>query len=260
MPEAEADLALLRAAALEAGEIALGHFRADPQVWHKDAGAGPVTEADLAVDAHLKARLTAARPGTAWLSEETEDGAARLQARDLFIVDPIDGTRAFIDGARDWAVSIALVRDGAPLAAVVHLPARNQTYSAARGRGAALNGNAIGVSAAAALRGAEILSNKASMAPSHWPRGVPEIKRVFRSSLAWRLCLVAEGRFDGMVTLRPAWHWDIAAGALIVAEAGGRVSDAAGRPLRFNTAEPLSSGTLAGGAAVHAGLLEALAP
>ena len=253
-----ADLDLLTGAAEEAGRIALSHFREDPRTWDKPGDAGPVTEADLAVDAYLKQALLGARPGTGWLSEETADDGSRLTAPASFIVDPIDGTRAFVEGARDWAISIALVEAGRPTAAVVHLPARELTYTAALGQGAHLGGTPLRCTARGALPGAAILSNKPSMDPIRWPGGVPDVKRHFRSSLAFRLCLVAEGRFDGMVTLRPTWHWDIAAGALICTEAGALATDPAGEALRFDTEDPRASGTVAAGPAVHAGLMARL--
>ena len=118
----EADLDLLIAAAQEAGQLALGYWRNRPREWDKGDGAGPVTEADLAVDARLRARLTAARPDHGWLSEESPDDGSRLGRRRLFVVDPIDGTRAFIAGETGWALALAVVEDGRVTAGVVHLP------------------------------------------------------------------------------------------------------------------------------------------
>ncbi len=253
----EADLALLTRAAEHAGDIALRHFQNAPKVWDKDAGAGPVTEADLEVDAYLRETLTQARPGTAWLSEETPDTPDRLGASNVFIVDPIDGTRAFIDGARAWGLSLALVRDGQPVAAVVHMPALERSYTAATGTGAHENGAPLTVSPRTQLSGATVLATKPNMDASRWPNGIPPIDRHFRSSLAYRMCLVAAGRFDAMLTLRPAWHWDIAAGALIITEATGTTTDPRGQALTFNTPDPRAPGVIAGGSAVHAGLVAA---
>ena len=250
----EADLALLTEAAEAAGRIALSHFRTDYRRWDKPDGAGPVTEADLAVDEALKASL-AARPDTGWLSEETPDDGSRLTQDDCWIVDPIDGTRAFVEGAKDWAISAALVSGGRPVAAVVHMPARGLTYAARHGGGATLNGAPIRCAQTPEVYGATVLANKAALDPGHWPHGVPPVERHFRSSLAYRLCLVAEGRFDGMITLRPAWHWDIAAGALICTEAGAEVSDGSGADLRFDTQSARSPGTVAAAPGVHAGLM-----
>ena len=251
------DLTLLEQAAQEAGEIAMRHFRADPQVWEKDGDAGPVTEADLAVDRYLRDKLLTARPGHGWLSEETEDDADRLGADHVFIVDPIDGTRAFIDHSEDWALSLAVAERGAISAAVVHLPARGQTFSAARGGGATRNGAPITVTGTTDAAAADVLTTKPNLAPGFWRGPVPGFKRSFRTSLAYRLCLVAEGRFDAMLTLRPTWEWDVAAGSLIVAEAGGRATDGNGEAPRFNTPGRRIAGMVAGGA-LHGGLIGAL--
>ncbi|MFT5346868.1 MAG: myo-inositol-1(or 4)-monophosphatase, partial [Dinoroseobacter sp.] len=206
------DLSLLIEAARAGGEIAMRFWRKDPQVWDKDDGAGPVTEADFAVDNMLRETLCAARPDYGWLSEETEDSAARLSNSSVFVIDPIDGTRAFVAGETPFALSLAVVTDGVPTAAAVFLPAKDKLYAAALGGGATLNGAPISV----ALPGAEtrLLATKPNFDPKHWPGGLPVATRHFRPSLAYRLALVAEGAFDGMLTLRDAWEWDIAAGAL----------------------------------------------
>lgn len=255
MPDARADRDLLAEAAHAAGAIALGHFRGALAVEEKPDGQGPVTIADRAVDAFLRARLGRARPGYGWLSEESEDSPARLAAGRTFIVDPIDGTRAFIAGEAGWSVALAVVEHGQPVAAVVHLPARGQTFAAALGAGATLDGAAIRGSGRIALPGAQALVSRPQLDPQHWPGGVPPITRAFRPSMAWRLCLVAEGRFDAMLTLRDTWEWDVAAGALIAAEAGLAVSDREGGRLGFNRPDPRLPGVIAAPAALHRALL-----
>ncbi|MEL7027309.1 MAG: inositol monophosphatase family protein, partial [Pseudomonadota bacterium] len=131
----ESDLELLLRAAKEAGEIAQGFWRKDPKTWDKGVD-DPVTEADLAVDTHLRDTLTAARPGYGWLSEETPDRTDRLSKEKVFVVDPIDGTRAFIDGQETWAHSIAIVTAGAATQGVVYLPVRKKLFAASKGQGA----------------------------------------------------------------------------------------------------------------------------
>lgn len=234
------------------------HFRTDPAQWDKGGGAGPVSEADLEVDRLLRARLLAARPDYGWLSEETEDDPARLSAKRVFVIDPIDGTRAFLAGEDSFAHSLAVVENGTPIAAVIHLPARQTTYTATRGGGAARNGRPIAASQARGEHGARVLAARPQLDPSRWPGGVPPVERHFRNSLAWRMALVAEGRFDAMITLRDCWEWDIAAGALICAEAGAKVVDRHGRPLRFNTPAARTPGALAGSPAVIDDLLRRL--
>lgn len=256
----ETDLSLLTRAAELAGGIALRHWTKQPKVWEKPGGQGPVTEADLEVDAALRAMLMAERPDYGWLSEETEDNPTRLSRSRVFIIDPIDGTRAFIDGNRGFAHALSVVENGVPLAGVVFLPAQDKMYVAAAGQGARLNGRALGVTGRARADGAQMLMAKPHLDPRHWQGDLPPLTRHFRPSLAYRLALVGEGRFDGMLTLRDSWDWDVAAGSLLIAEAGGRVTDRLGRPLRFNTARAKNAGVLAAPPALHADLIDRLSP
>jgi myo-inositol-1(or 4)-monophosphatase len=256
----ERDLALLTEAAREAGRIALRYWRQSPKVWDKGGDQGPVTEADLAVNDMLKARLLAARPDYGWLSEETPDSHDRLAVDTVFIIDPIDGTRAFIAGEESFAHSLAVAHGGRVTAGVVYLPALDRIYTASEQSAALRDGQPIAASQRDGLDGASILTTKANLAPDQWPGGVPEVERHFRASLAYRLCLAAEGRFDGTLTLRPAWEWDIAAGSLIAERAGAVVSDRHGGALRFNTATARADGVLALPAPLHAEALRKLRP
>ena len=253
------DLSLLIDAAREAGKLATGYFHGDAQRWDKPGGQGPVTEADLAVDRMLRDGLTSARPGDGWLSEETEDTAARLDADQVFIVDPIDGTRSFIEGSRTWSHSLAIARNGIVEAAVVYLPMLDKLYAAARGQGATLNNTALSVSAQSDVTDATVLATKANFEPWFWTDAkAPPVNRQFRSSLAYRLALVGEGRYDAMLTLRPTWEWDVAAGSLIVEEAGGKVSDKSRLAARFNNPTPQLSGMVAGAPQLHDALVRRL--
>lgn len=230
------------------------------QRWDKPDDAGPVTEADLAVNAVLHDRLLKARPDYGWLSEESDDSAERLGRRDVFIIDPIDGTRSFIEGADTWAHSLAVARGGQITAAVVFLPMLDRLYAAALGKGATLNDLPINASRLSDLTGATVLATKPVMETANWKPGAPVFKRAHRPSLAYRLGLVGQGRFDGMVTLRKSWEWDIAAGALIVTEAGGYCTDKTGADLRFNNPDPRLNGVVAAGVGLHPELLGSLAP
>lgn len=252
------DLDLLKTAALEAGEIARKYWRDDPQVWDK-GGDDPVSEADFAVDTHLRTSLLNARPDYGWVSEETEDDPARFQATRTFVVDPIDGTRAFVAGEKTWAHSLAVVENGVPIAAAVYLPVRDKLYLSCRGGGATLNDVAIKSTRYALSRDTTLLTPRVTLNPHFWKSKPPDFKRHFRPSLAYRLSLVAEGRFDGMLTLRPSWEWDIAAGALLVTEAGGLVTDRRGETLAFNTLSRQTSGVVAAGIGIHPALIDRLA-
>lgn len=254
------DLPLLIDAARMAGRVATSFTGTTADRWDKPDGAGPVTAADLAVNDLLLSTLRGARPDYGWLSEETEDNLERLDRDRVFIVDPIDGTRSFLEGSNTWAHSIAVAEHGQITAAVVYLPMRNKLYAAASGAGATLNGAPIQSSRTASLDRATVLAARPALLANHWKsRSVPTFKRSYRPSLAYRLALVAEGRFEAMITLRHSWEWDIAAGALIAAEAGGCAHDRKGRPLRFNNADPRLNGVVAGGGPVCAALIDALA-
>jgi len=252
------DLTLLIDAARNAGDIAQRFFNAAPEVWEKPGGQGPVTEADLAVNEQLQADLQAARRDYGWLSEETEDGAGRLKTERQFVIDPIDGTRSFIEGAKDWAHSLAVTENGQPIAAVVYLPVRGLLYAAEHGAGATCNGTPIRATAGKPMTDATVLSARPNMDARYWKDGPPPFKRTFRSSLAYRLALVAQGQFDAMLTLRPTWEWDVAAGSLIVTEAGGTVTDQTGQSAKFNNPHPQINGMVAAGG-IHPELITALA-
>ena len=169
--------------------------------------------------------------------------------------------RAFIDRIGDFPAFDPETRCAARIiAAVVYLPIRGKLYAAALGAGATLNDVAIRTSAARHLHEAEVLATKHTLGPAHWPQGVPPVTRAYRPSLAYRMALVGEGRFDAMITFRQTWEWDIAAGALIIAEAGGLATDAMGQPLRFNAATPKVAGVLAAAPDLHAALMGARGP
>lgn len=174
-------------------------------------------------------------------------------------MDPIDGTRSFVAGEKTWAHSLAVAEKGRVIAACVYLPVREKLYVAALGEGAEMNGSRLHASASDTLEKATVLSPKVSFKEEFWKNGPPPVTRHFRPSLAYRMALVGEGRFDAMLTLRPAWEWDIAAGALIAEEAGARVTDRHGAPLSFNSAARQTAGVIAGAPSIHVQLSEQLA-
>lgn len=238
------------------------YWKRDPKSWDKGGTLGPVTEADLAVNDRLRGVLTGARPDYGWLSEETPDDPARLAAQRCFIVDPIDGTRAFIDGQDGFAHALAITDGPSVTAAVVYLPARDLMYTATAGSPALLNGAAIApTEPAAGLDGASVLTSGAALKPDLWRDGnVPPLRRAFRPSLAWRFCLVAEGRFDAALSIRPTWEWDIAAASLIAERAGCVVTDAQGGVLEFNSPAAQTPGAVVAAPKLHQELIAALSP
>ena len=250
----EADRALIGQAAREAGALALRFRDRRLRVWEKAPG-DPVSEADLAVDNLLRETLLKARPGYGWLSEETADDRSRLSAARTFVVDPIDGTRAFVKGRAEFAVSIAVVEDGAPVAAAIYDPSADRLYDAARGAGAHNNGEPIAISPWPEITGAKILGDPGRLTALRQLGA--EASTV--NSAALRLALAATGAFDAVVAVRGKWDWDIAAGHLLVEEAGGRISALDGRGLRYSESQTRKPPPLAAGPRLHALLLDRLA-
>jgi myo-inositol-1(or 4)-monophosphatase len=253
-PDLKDDLALIREAAHEAGRIAMRFFRKTPEVWMK-GGTSPVCEADLAIDKFLADTLLAARPHYGWLSEETADAPERLAARRTFVVDPIDGTRGFLEGRETWCVSIAVVEAGVPLAGVLDCPAAAEVYAAVAGAGALKNGQVMGVrpsGARPAVGGPKPMVKAAQEVLGGTIQPVGYIP-----SLAYRVAMVASGRIDATFVKPDSHDWDLAAADLMLREAGGRIVNRAGKmPVYATTAEPSHGAMVAGSGP----LLDALAP
>ncbi|SED52863.1 myo-inositol-1(or 4)-monophosphatase [Rhizobiales bacterium GAS191] len=242
---------LIGAAAREAGALAMRWFRPGQQTaarsWTKGKSS-PVTEADIEVDAFLRARLAAAGPECGWLSEETVDSPERLSCGRVFVVDPIDGTRAFIGGDARWCVSIALVEDGVPVAAVVHAPALDLTHEATAHGRALLNGSPISASPAASLAGASIAGPR-FMLDRLVAAGAGILPTAKIPSLAHRLCKVADASLDIALASQDAHDWDIAAAHLILERAGGKLADFEGVAPRYNRETTIHGNLLAAPAA-----------
>ena len=243
----QTDLDLIRDAARAAGRTALAYFGRAPDVWHK-AGGSPVSDADLAVDAELKAILMAARPHYGWLSEESDPCGANADT--MFVIDPIDGTRGFLAGDERWAISIAIVTSGRPICATLFLPARNAMYWAQTGAGAWRDGTALTASRRTELAGARLAG------PSGWMKadalaGLGIERHAYVPSLAYRLALVSENGVDGAFAKPGSHDWDLAAADLLVHEAGGRLTGLDGRQLRYGSRRKRQDLLVAAGGAVH---------
>lgn len=255
-PTASADLNLIREAASEAARIAMTFFCKAPEVWMKE-GSSPVSEADYAVDRFLREELTRARPGYGWLSEETADSPERLGAKRTFVVDPIDGTRAFLDRRKTWCVSIAVVEDGVPIAGVLDCPALEEIYWAAQTGPAYQNGSTISVRES--LERPEVGGPKSifNMLPDGLRDRVATTSYI--PSLAYRIALLARGSLDAALVKPNSHDWDLAAADLILRQAGGRVVDEFGRNLAYAGAEVKHDMLVAGSDPLLSEILEALA-
>lgn len=255
----DADLELILDAARIAGECARAMRRTGLSTQSKADGT-PVSDADTAVDLLLKTRLGDARPDYGWLSEETADDPARLARARLFVVDPIDGTRAFVRDKPWWAVSIGVVENGRPIAGVVHAPDRDETYHAVAGGGAWLNGQQIRHSGVETLENCAMLGSRDLFAHSGWAQPWPPMRVESPNSIAYRLCLVAAGAFDAALALSAKAEWDLAAADLIGAEAGCLVTDHKGLKFAYNRPSPLAPSLVCAGPVLHELILRRVAP
>ena len=250
------DIALLKSAVLEGGDIARGFFKGHTETWEKNPG-DPVTEADLAVDALLKERLCTARPDHGWLSEETVDDSDRMTRKRCWIVDPIDGTRAFVQRKPEYTVCAALVEDGRPILGAVLNPETHDFWFAEVNKGATLNDQALSLHPVPALMDARLLSSSGMLQRDGAP-SIPKAQFHFHNSIAFRMVLVAQGRYDATISVQPKCDWDIAAAELIVAEAGYEVSTPDGQGFLYNQADVRHTGIIVAGNSLHVELLDRL--
>ena len=248
----DAELSAAEKAAQEAGDLVMGLFKGKYDV-HEKSKNNPVTTADLEANRIIREKIDSVFPGDGWLSEEDLDSSRRLKCSRVWVVDPIDGTREFIEGIPQFAISIAFVLDGVPKVSVVFNPAEKQFYKAAVGRGAFLNDRAIRVTPRDAIDGALLLVSR-SEPQKKFQAFVDrcEIKPV--GSIAYRLARVAGGDGDATITFRTIHEWDICAGVLMVLEAGGKVVDGSGAVMTFNRQLPKHRGVIAANGNLSTGL------
>lgn len=255
MPVPDGDFALLKETVRDAGALAMRYFGTDLKKWSKDADDTPVTEADIAVNDLLRARLMDARPDYGWLSEETDDDPARLSRPLTWVIDPIDGTRAFARNEPHFVVSAALVAGGRPVLAALFNPATGEFFEAAAGEGAHLNGAPIRVSDCTTIDGCRIAAFAPMFKHPGWERaGIapwPAMEILERNSVAYRIALVACGAADAALALNGKSDWDLAAADLIVHEAEGRMTTHDGKPFIYNRENTRHRSLLAAGPSLY---------
>ena len=243
---------LLIDAALHAGRIAMKYFNSsDNSIWYKN-GNSPVSQADKEVDDYLRNHLLSAYPDHGWLSEETEDQTSRLNRDRLFIVDPIDGTRGFINGQKEWCISIAIVEGDRPIEAVLHSPPSGRILYASRSAGTFLSetGDRISHNTKPLVTGSKKLIETLNELPDR-----PFDVHPFLPSLAYRLAMVATGELDGAFARRGASEWDIAAADLILEESGCRLTSKSGAAIRYNQRKVTVPALVAASNAQHGKIL-----
>ena len=263
MPEADdicvsyaEDLALIKKAVYAAGKIAKDAFDAnDSEVWDKSNNS-PVTDADIAVNDYLLETLCKARPGYGWLSEETKDDHSRHACPRTFVVDPIDGTRAFIDRTPNFAVSVAIIQDGTSIAGALYNPLTDEMFEATLGGGARLNGKSIKAPDASAIDGIRMVGYARKFRKLGWP----DMDCHVANSMAYRMALVASGQADATVAFTPKSDWDVAAAALIATEAGAIVTNLHGAEPSYDGETTSGLGIICAGKTLHALLLARITP
>ncbi|MGB3627591.1 MAG: inositol monophosphatase family protein [Henriciella sp.] len=262
MQETEAGLSqrtqLLKEVAIEAGSLALAYFeRGQTPSWEKYPGH-PVTEADIESNKLIGSRLMAAHPDYGWLSEETSISKSTQLQDTIWCVDPIDGTRAFMSGQPYWCIGLAVIEYGQAVAGVVHAPVLGETYVAEVGKGAYLNGEPIHVSACRQEEGCRMIASESMLTHPAWRVPWPdmELARPKPNATLLRMCWVATGKWDATLALWRKSDWDLAAGTVIVREAGGAATTHMGEPFLFNRSEPAQRSLIAAGKALHPLLVE----
>jgi myo-inositol-1(or 4)-monophosphatase len=244
------DAQLLKASVREAGALAKSLFGTELKNWIKGKSS-PVSEADIAVNDLLEARLRAATPDYGWLSEESADDETRLGKKLTWIVDPIDGTRAYLAGRDDWCVSVALVEGASPVLAAVFAPASDEFFFAARGQGAVRNDKKLRATSGDDLDFSRMAGPKPlvqRLSPS--PEEIELHPRI--GSLALRLCRVADGSLDAAFAGGQSRDWDLAAANLIVQEADGRMTALSGDAISYNRRDVVHGVLVAAGRDRHA--------
>lgn len=248
-------------AARQAGALTLQYYGGNYRIDYKER-RDPVTSADLAADACLKELLLGAYPDCGWLSEETADSPQRLSAERLWIIDPIDGTREFVETIPEYAVSVALVEAGEPVVGVIFNPAADQLFAAVKGGGTFLNGKRVFCSEVNHLAEATLIVSRSETKRGEIEPLRPHLKEVKPlGSVAYKLAAVSAAQGgDFNVSMQPKSEWDVCAGDLLVREAGGQMLDLNGQVRRYNQPDPRIAGGLVAGnpQLVHA-MLELLA-
>jgi len=251
MSEFAAELELARKAALAAGEILTRYWNRRSYTIGSKGRDNPVTSADLEADSAIKQLLSPAFPDYGWLSEETADNSDRLKRKRIWIVDPLDGTKEFIEGVDEFAVAIALAEDGVAVVGVTYNPIKRELYWAARGTGCHLGRKRVRVSRTRELGRATILASRSELSRGEWESAKKTMTVKATGSVAYKLALVAAGAADATFTNSPKSEWDIASGAALIAEAGGQIADIEGHALRFNQERVTIGGLIASNAALH---------
>jgi myo-inositol-1(or 4)-monophosphatase len=245
------ELDLAREAALSAGDILERYFRDRGFEINQKGKDNPVTTADFDADHEIKHLLRRGFPDYGWLSEETADDPERLSRRRVWIVDPLDGTKEFIKGIPEFVVAIALAEDGHPVLGVTYNPIKREMFWCARGQGCYMDSLQVRVTPTPTLEHATVLASRSETSRGEWKNYEGKLRVNPIGSVAYKLALVAAGRADATFTRTPKSEWDIASGAALIVEAGGRITDIDGSEMLFNKPEVKLKGFVASNTLLH---------
>ncbi len=249
------DHIIIRKTIREAGKIALKWFEKDPKTWKKNDGSD-VSEADIEIDNYLQQTLTKKINKVGWLSEENKDNQTRLDFDKVLLVDPIDGTKSFLEKKKDFCISIALVLKGRPISGLILNPIKNELYEAELNKGSWLNSKQIFTTKATNLENSNMCAFRPMFFHPAWKRPWPKMNIINKNSIAYRMSLVAKGEFDAMMALNKKNDWDLAAGDLIISEAGGKVTDHKGRKLIYNKNKTIKKSIIGSCRDLHPKIIE----
>ena len=241
---------LVKESILEAGKLAIKWFRKDPEQWEKDDGS-LVSKADIEINDLLNKLLKDKNPEFGWLSEENEDDKSRLDKKITFVVDPLDGTKAFLEGKREFSISVAIVKNGLPISGIVFSPSTGEMFEAEKNKGSWKNNKKVIISNYNRLEKCKMIAFKPMFSHPAWREPWPKMDIENRNSIAYRMALVASGQYDAMMALNSKNDWDIAAGDLLISESGGIVTLHTNKKIIYNTENTKKPSVIGTNKAIH---------
>ena len=241
---------LVKESILEAGKLALKWFKKDPEQWKKDDGS-LVSKADIEINDLLNKLLKNKNPEFGWLSEENEDDKSRLNKKITFVVDPLDGTKAFLEGKKEFSISVAIVKNGLPISGIVFSPSTGEMFEAEKNKGSWKNNKKVIISNYNRLEKCKMIAFKPMFSHPAWKEPWPKMDVENRNSIAYRMALVASGQYDAMMALNSKNDWDIAAGDLLISESGGIVTLHTNKKIIYNTENTKKPSVIGTNKAIH---------
>jgi myo-inositol-1(or 4)-monophosphatase len=258
MSEWQRELTVAVHAARSAGDIVRRYYQSGVESWEKSRD-NPVTHADLEANRRIQALIRDAFPADGWLSEETADSEERLAKERVWIVDPLDGTKEFLQRIPEFCVCVALTVNGRAVVGASYNPASDELFAGVAGEGATYNGAPARVSTVDDLGAARILASRSEDARGEWDAYKSRLQVVLTGSVAYKLALISAGRGDATFSLTPKNEWDVCAGTALIEAAGGRVTGLDGQPLAFNQRQTRFSGLIASNGILHPALRQLIA-